>query len=203
MTGSTKLRRYHASGLGRAGRDGAGRPRTPRRRDTRRRAGGQSSAVGDAASLIPAAIARTRPPALPEMSEPEVLRHYLRLSQMTLGMIGISLFGTCTMKYNPRVNEVVATRPEIAELHPYQDEDTLQGVFEVIHGFDMFLRELSGMDQFVFQAGGGAHAAYTSCLHHARLPRGRAASSRSVTRSSRRSRPTRVTRRRPRLPASR
>ena len=79
---------------------------------------------------------RATPPALPELSEPEVLRHYLHLSQETLGMMGVSLFGTCTMKYNPRLGEELAARPEIAELHPYQDDDTLQGVLEIVHGLD-------------------------------------------------------------------
>ena len=63
---------------------------------------------------------------------------------------------------------MLAARPELAELHPDQDEDTLQGVLEIIHGFDLILRELSGMDQFVFQAGGGADAAYThACVTRA------------------------------------
>ena len=119
------------------------------------------AAVGYAQDHIPGSMRRTEAPALPELSEPEVLRHYLHLSQETLGMIGISLFGTCTMKYNPRVNEIVAKMPQMAELHPCQDEDTLQGILEIIHRFDLILRELSGMDQFVFQAGGGADAAYT------------------------------------------
>ena len=74
---------------------------------------------------------------MPELSEPEVLRHYLHLSQETLGMMGISLFGTCTMKYNPRVNEVVTKSPDITEMHPYQDPDTLQGVLEIVHRFDL------------------------------------------------------------------
>src|SRR5205085_11353073 len=114
-----------------------------------------------AASLLPAAMRRRERPARPELSEPDVLRHYLHLAQETLGMMGISLFGTCTMKYNPRLGEALAARPELAEVHPYQDEETLQGVLALIHGFDEILRGLSGMDQFVFQAGGGAHAAYT------------------------------------------
>jgi glycine dehydrogenase subunit 2 len=118
--------------------------------------------------LVPAAARRARPPALPELSEFEVQRHYLHLSQMTLGMMGINLFGTCTMKYNPRVNEHLAARPWIAELHPGQDEETLQGVLEVIHGLDLILRELSGMARFVFQPGGGADAAYThACITRA------------------------------------
>lgn len=120
-------------------------------------------AVGEAKGLLPAAMRRRRAPDLPELSEPEVQRHYLHLSQETLGMMGISLFGTCTMKYNPRVSEAVAGRPDLAELHPDQPEETLQGILEIIHSFDLILRELSGMDQFVFQAGGGADAAYTNC----------------------------------------
>ncbi len=119
--------------------------------------------VGPARNLIPEAMRRRDAPALPEMSEPEVLYHYLRLSQQTLGMMGVSLFGTCTMKYNAQINEAMAWRPEITHLHPYQHEDTQQGALEIIYGMDTILRELSGMDQFVFQAGGGAEAAYTSC----------------------------------------
>lgn len=117
--------------------------------------------VGDADDLIPAAMRREDRPALPEMSEFEVQRHYLHLSQETLGMMGISLFGTCTMKYNSRLGEVLAARPELSEVHPLQHPDTLQGVLEIIHGLDLILRDLSGMDQFVFQPGGGADAAYT------------------------------------------
>ena len=75
------------------------------------------------------------------MSEPDVLRHYLHLSQQTLGMMGISLFGTCTMKYNARLNEALAARPELADVHPLQDEATLQGVLEIIHRFDLILRD--------------------------------------------------------------
>ncbi len=124
---------------------------------------GIAEAVGAAEDLIPAAMRRADPPALPELSEPEVQRHYLRLSQETQGMMHISLFGTCTMKYHPPVAEQAARR-WLAELHPLQPEDTLQGVLAAVHGFDLILRELSGMDQFVFQAGGGADAAYTHAV---------------------------------------
>ena len=119
--------------------------------------------VGDADDLIPFALRRQDKPALPEMSEPEVLYHYLRLSQQTLGMMGTSLFGTCTMKYNAQINEQMAWRPELTQLHPLQHEDTMQGALEIVHNMDLALRELSGMDQFVFQAGGGAEAAFTHC----------------------------------------
>ena len=116
----------------------------------------------EASALVPMSMRRQEAPTLPEMTEPEVLYHYLRLSQQTLGMMGMSIFGTCTMKYNAQINEQMAWRPEVTELHPLQHEDTLQGALEIMYGMDGILRELSGMDQFVFQAGGGADAAYTS-----------------------------------------
>ncbi|MFO1048917.1 MAG: aminomethyl-transferring glycine dehydrogenase subunit GcvPB [Geminicoccaceae bacterium] len=119
--------------------------------------------VGPAANLVPAAMRRASPPELPELAEPEVQRHYLRLSQEVLGMMHVSLFGTCTMKYHPPVAEQAARR-WLAELHPLQPEDSLQGVLEAVHRFDLILRELSGMDRFVFQAGGGADAAYTHAV---------------------------------------
>ncbi|MBW4708413.1 aminomethyl-transferring glycine dehydrogenase subunit GcvPB [Roseobacter sp. YSTF-M11] len=118
-----------------------------------------NEAVGT--DLIPGGMARKDRPELPEITEFEAQRHYLHLSQMTLGMMGISLFGTCTMKYNSKTAEYATLRPELAEVHPYQHPDTLQGVLEIIHDFDSILRSLSGMDQFIFQAGGGADAAYT------------------------------------------
>ena len=74
--------------------------------------------TGGADELIPASMRRQAPPDLPEMSEPDVLRHYLHLSQETLGMMGISLFGTCTMKYNPRLVENMTSQPQLADLHP-------------------------------------------------------------------------------------
>ena len=75
-------------------------------------------------------------------------------------MMGISLFGTCTMKYNPRLTEAMTRLPFVADTHPDQDIETLQGTLEVIHGLDRMLRDLTGMDQFVFQPGGGADAAF-------------------------------------------
>lgn len=120
-----------------------------------------ADAIGNLDTLIPEEMARSDRPALPELTEFEVQRHYLHLSQMTLGMMGVSLFGTCTMKYNAKVAEMLANRPELAEVHPLQHPDTLQGVLGIVHELDLALRSLSGMDRFVFQAGGGADAAYT------------------------------------------
>jgi glycine dehydrogenase subunit 2 len=162
-----KLRRYHAAvwdeplvmEMGVAGRRGQHYP--PPEPAVR-------ALAGEPGGLVPAPMRRRQRPRLPEMSEPDVLRHYLHLAQETLGMMGISLFGTCTMKYNPRLGEALAAAPEFAELHPGQDPSTLQGVLEIVWRFDQILRGLSGMDQFVFQAGGGAEAAYThACVTRA------------------------------------
>ena len=165
MTG--KLRNYHAAvwdepvimEMGVSGRRGCHFPEAD---------AAVIEAVGAATELVPAALLRQTPPELPEMSEPDVLRHYLHLSQETLGMMGISLFGTCTMKYNPRLTEALSNRPQLAELHPQQDGSTLQGALQIVHGMDLLLRELSGMDQFTFQPAGGADAAYThACITRA------------------------------------
>ncbi len=163
----TGLRRYHAAvwdepvimEMGAPGRRGCHFPAVEE---------AIAGSVGNAQDLVPPTMRREEPPVLPELTEPEVLRHFLHLSQETLGMMGISLFGTCTMKYNPRLTEGLAALPAIADLHPNQDPDTLQGVLEIIHRFDCMLRELSGMDKFVFQPAGGADAAYThACITRA------------------------------------
>jgi glycine dehydrogenase subunit 2 len=156
----SKIRKYHAASwdeplvmdLSQPGRRGAMAPEIE---------GEIASTVGDPTSLVPSALRRKDAPVLPEMSEFEVQRHYLHLSQQTLGMMGISLFGTCTMKYNPRLNERLVYSPFVAEMHPHQDPATMQGILEIIYRFDEILRDLSGLDKFVFQAGGGADAAYT------------------------------------------
>ncbi|MGD0175874.1 MAG: aminomethyl-transferring glycine dehydrogenase subunit GcvPB [Candidatus Bathyarchaeia archaeon] len=121
------------------------------------------AAVGDAIAFVPTTMRRKQPPSLPELSQPHVLRHYLRLSQQTLGMdFNIDLGeGTCTMKYSPKVNEDFVK--ELAEIHPLQDEETIQGVLKIVYDFGhVFLREISGLDEFVFHAGGGNEAAYTN-----------------------------------------
>ena len=87
--------------------------------------------VGTANSLVPKSALRTSSPVLPEMSEFEVFRHYLRLSQQTLGMMGVDLFGTCTMKYNPVMSESLSRLPQVREVHPLQDERTIQGLLDV------------------------------------------------------------------------
>lgn len=119
--------------------------------------------VGDVLSDIPRDMIRKDSPRLPEISQIRVLRHYLRLSQETLGAdVNIDIGqGTCTMKYSPKINEVFTYSPKVTELHPLQDEDSVQGALEIIYKLDLMLRELSGFDRFTFQPGGGSHAIYT------------------------------------------
>lgn len=121
--------------------------------------------IGSGASLVPEAMRRKTKPDLPELSQAQVLRHYLRLSQMTLGMeMEIDLgIGTCTMKYSPKINEELAGL--IKDVHPLQPEETLQGILEVAYEFgNKYLREISGMDAFTFQPPGGSVGCYNNAL---------------------------------------
>lgn len=116
--------------------------------------------VGDGISKIPKGMLREEPPKLPEISQPRVLRHYMRLSQMTLGAdVNVEIGqGTCTVKYSPKVNEQLGKMPEITEVHPLQHESTVQGILEIMYKTELCMREISGMDRFTFQPGGGSQA---------------------------------------------
>jgi glycine cleavage system P protein (glycine dehydrogenase) subunit 2 len=116
--------------------------------------------VGRAESLVPDQVLRKTLPALPELGQMQVLKHYLRISQENLGAdLNVDIGqGTCTMKYSPKVNEKFATNPKLTELHPYQDESTVQGTLEIIYNLDLFLQAVSGMNKFTFQPGGGSLA---------------------------------------------
>ena len=166
------LRRYHAATwnepviheLGRPGERGFLVP--PVEKEIRR-------AVKTAEAYVPARIRRKDPPKLPELAQPQVLRHFLRLSQEILGMeLNVDIGeGTCTMKYSPKVNEEILRR--VAEIHPLQGEDTIQGLLDILYRFGhVFLREISGFDEFGFQAGGGAEAVFTNaCILRKHLER--------------------------------
>jgi len=121
---------------------------------------GIEDAVGDGISALPESLRRKVPPALPEISQMRVLKHYLRLSQHTLGAdLNVDIGqGTCTVKYNPKINDALAASPKAAELHPLQDESTVQGALEIIHRTDLFMREISGLDRFSFQPASGSAA---------------------------------------------
>ena len=124
---------------------------------------GIRKAVGEAESYIPENMRRKDPPKLPEIGQPQVLRHFIHLSQMTLGMeTNIDAEGTATMKYSPKINEVLSRSPQMTEIHPYQDEETVQGILEIMYRLDLFMREISGLDRFSFQPPGGAMATYAN-----------------------------------------
>jgi glycine dehydrogenase subunit 2 len=121
------------------------------------------AAVPDPLASVPPALRRARLPALPEVSQARVLRDYVRLSQMTMGVDATpDMMGTCTMKYSPKVHEAVARQPALAELHPCQDVSTLQGLLEILHRFGRMMAEIAGMDEVSFQAGSGAQGIYTN-----------------------------------------
>ncbi|PKL05942.1 MAG: hypothetical protein CVV53_06860, partial [Spirochaetae bacterium HGW-Spirochaetae-9] len=107
---------------------------------------------------------RAAAPDLPEMAQYQVLRHYLRYSQMTLGMdLGSDISeGTCTMKYSPKMHEELIRGHKAADLHPWQDEDTLQGLLQIVYDTGQYLQSISGMDAFTLQPGGGSHAVFTN-----------------------------------------
>ena len=120
--------------------------------------------VGDVAATLPDPLRRKIPPQLPEMSQIHVLRHYDRLSQENLGVdLNIDIGqGTCTMKYSPKVNDQLARSPKMSELHPLQDESTVQGILEIMYRLEQMLKEISGMDRFTLQPGAGSAAIYAN-----------------------------------------
>src|SRR4030042_7212683 len=120
------------------------------------------AAVGDVLSQIPSKIGRKHPPRLPELSEPEVARHYLRMSQQALGELGLQIgHGTSTVKYNPKVNEALARSPLMIDIHPLQEEASVQGILEVMYEVSKWFCEIAGMDEFTLQPAGGAHSEFT------------------------------------------
>ncbi|RPI85864.1 MAG: aminotransferase class V-fold PLP-dependent enzyme, partial [Chloroflexi bacterium] len=125
---------------------------------------GINNAVGDPLQGIPVNLRRKKAPKLPEISQPQVLRHYDRLSQENLGAdLNIDVGqGTCTMKYSPKINDQLARSTKVTALHPLQDEETVQGMLEILYRFEEFLKEISGLDRFSLQPGAGSAAIYTN-----------------------------------------
>ena len=96
---------------------------------------------------LPEGFARTEAPALPEMSETDISRHYSELCRKVHGVnCGFYPLGSCTMKYNPRVNEEAAAQPGFTQLHPLQPVETVQGALEVLATAERLLCEITGMD---------------------------------------------------------
>src|SRR5436853_4699297 len=114
---------------------------------------------------VPSALLRNGLPPLPEVSEPEVVRHYTRLSQENFAVdLGIYPLGSCTMKYNPKVSEAIASNSNLEKNHPEQDESTVQGILGLLYQLDKFLAEITGMSRMSLQPVAGAAGEYLGAL---------------------------------------
>ena len=116
-------------------------------------------------SLIPAELLRQEAPVLPEMSEMEVVRHFVNLSRRNYAVdVGFYPLGSCTMKYNPKINEVVAQLPGLARIHPYQPESSVQGALALLWSLQRYLGEISGLPYVCLQPAAGAHGELTGLM---------------------------------------
>lgn len=116
-------------------------------------------------SLIPARLQRKQIAALPEVSELDVIRHYTALSRRNFGVDnGFYPLGSCTMKYNPKINEEAAKLDGMAKIHPYQPERSVQGALELLYTLQNDLKEVTGMDAVSLQPAAGAHGEWTGLM---------------------------------------
>ncbi|HEY7020733.1 MAG TPA: aminomethyl-transferring glycine dehydrogenase subunit GcvPB [Ktedonobacterales bacterium] len=116
-------------------------------------------------TLIPAEFVRAEAAPLPEVSEIEVVRHYTHLSQRNFGVdSGFYPLGSCTMKYNSKINEDMAALPGFARLHPLQDESMTQGAIQLLYELEGYLSEIAGMRRVTLQPAAGAHGEITGLM---------------------------------------
>ncbi len=119
----------------------------------------------EADRLIPEALRRRAPLDLPELTEPQVVRHFTHLSQLNYAVdTGMYPLGSCTMKYNPKVNDRVASLPGFVDIHPRQDDDTIQGALRLLYELAELLAKITAMDAVTLQPTAGAHAEFTALL---------------------------------------
>jgi glycine dehydrogenase subunit 2 len=116
-------------------------------------------------ALISSDYVRSEEPELPEVSELQIMRHYTALSKRNHGVdSGFYPLGSCTMKYNPKINENVARIPGLAYVHPYQAEETVQGSMQLLYELQTSLAEITGMDEVTLQPAAGAHGEWTGLM---------------------------------------
>src|SRR5512133_2035118 len=114
---------------------------------------------------VPAELARREPPRLPEVAEPEVLRHFTELSSRNFGIdTGFYPLGSCTMKYNPRVNERLVGLPGFRDLHPLVSDEAAQGALELEWNLQEILREVTGLDAVSLQPAAGSQGELTGLM---------------------------------------
>lgn len=112
--------------------------------------------------LIPEEFLNNEDLNLPEVSEVDIIRHYINLSNKNYGVdTGFYPLGSCTMKYNPKINEDMANLDGFKNIHPYQPEETVQGALHLLYELDRALCEISGMDKMTLQPAAGAHGELT------------------------------------------
>mgnify|MGYP000461293548 CR=1 FL=1 len=115
--------------------------------------------------LLPAEAISSQPPPLPELSEPDIVRHYVNLSAMNFSVdTHFYPLGSCTMKYNPKRNERLASLPGMLALHPYQPDDTVQGMLELLYDCQQMLGEIAGLPAVSLQPAAGAQGELTALL---------------------------------------
>jgi glycine cleavage system P protein (glycine dehydrogenase) subunit 2 len=129
------------------------------------RAGRHVRGGEDGDVLIPEAFRRREAPRLPELTEPQVVRHFTHLSELNYSVdTGMYPLGSCTMKYNPKVNDRVAALPGFADVHPLQPTDTVQGALELLYELEQWLAKVTAMDAVTLQPAAGAQAEFTAIL---------------------------------------
>ncbi len=117
------------------------------------------------AVALPAELCRQEAPALPEISETDLSRHYTELCQKVHGVnCGFYPLGSCTMKYNPRIDEEIAALPGFTAVHPLAPKETVSGCYEALDTAKKYLCEVTGMDDMTFQPAAGAHGEFTGVL---------------------------------------
>lgn len=126
--------------------------------------------TGNAIDYIPSKLLRNKID-LPQVSEGEVVRHYIRLSQQNFGVdSGMYPLGSCTMKYNPKICNLIANSSKISLLHPLQDKSLTQGILEILYSLSSHLAEITGMHKFSLQPSAGAHGEFVGAMimraHH-------------------------------------
>ena len=121
--------------------------------------------ASDVPEVLPDTSLRKKPLRLPELPEIEVDRHYTELAREAYGVNdGFYPLGSCTMKYNPAIDEAVASLTGFKDIHPQQPGETVQGSLELIHETEHALCEITGVDSFSLQPAAGAHGEFTGML---------------------------------------
>ena len=122
-------------------------------------------------AILPSPLKRQDAVRFPEMTEPEIVRHFVNLSKKNFSIdTHFYPLGSCSMKYNPKINEWVSKLEQFAWVHPMQADETVQGTLQVLYELEQCLKEATGMDQFTLQPAAGAHGELTGMMivhtHH-------------------------------------